>query len=57
LRIVSEVPLFEIKALPADRLHGFNFFTMSIKREYLNLDIEAFPAYSNITRLTNLTSG
>jgi hypothetical protein len=30
---------------------------MSIKREYLKLDIEAFPAYSNITRLINLTSG
>jgi hypothetical protein len=78
-RIVSEVSLFKIKALPADWLHCFNFFTISIKREYLKLvpphsvgralpsrrgqvparglDIEAFPAYSNIKRLINLTSG
>jgi hypothetical protein len=30
---------------------------LSIKREYLKLDIEAFPAYSNIKRLITLTSG
>jgi hypothetical protein len=30
---------------------------MFIKMEYLKLNIEAFPAYSNITRLITLTSG
>jgi hypothetical protein len=43
--------------LPADWLHCFNFFTISIKREYLKLVSEAFPAYSNIKRLITLTSG
>jgi hypothetical protein len=43
--------------LPADWLHCFNFFTISIKREYLKLVSEAFPAYSNIKRLIILTSG
>ena len=55
--VVSEVPLFNNKVLPADWLHRFNFFTVSIKREYLKLISEAFPAYSNIKRLINLTSG
>jgi hypothetical protein len=63
MRIVSEVPLFKLRVLPADGLHGFNFFTMSIVpncrkvREYLKLYIEAFPAYSKIKRLIILTSG
>jgi len=57
LRKVSEVPLFGNKVLPADWLHRFNFFTVLIKIEYLKLAIEAFPAYSNIKRLINLTSG
>jgi hypothetical protein len=43
--------------LPADWLHCFNFVTISIKREYLKLDIEAIPAYSVIMRLINFTSG
>jgi len=58
LHKVSEVPLFvKNKVLPADWLHRFNFFTMLIKMEYLKLDIEAFPAYSNIKKLINFTSG
>jgi hypothetical protein len=43
--------------LPADLLHHFNFFTLSFKMEYLKLYIEVVPAYSNVKRPTNLTSG
>ena len=45
--------------LPADKLHCFNFITMSFKREYLKLNIfeEVVPAYSNVTKPIYLTSG
>jgi len=36
--------------LPADIYHRFNFFTMSIKLEYLKLISDIVPAHSNITR-------
>ncbi len=39
-----------------DRVHCFNFFTMSFKKEYLK-PIEVVPAYSNIKRPVYLTSG
>jgi hypothetical protein len=57
LRKVSEDPLVAYKVLPADWLHRFNFLTISIKMEYLKLNIEAVPAYSNIKKPINLTSG
>jgi hypothetical protein len=43
--------------LPADLLHCFNFFTVLFKMEYLKLNIEVVPAYSNVKKLINLTSG
>jgi len=43
--------------LPADILHCSNFFTMSFKKEYLELYSEGVPAYSNVKRPTYLTSG
>ena len=43
--------------LPADKLHCFNFITISFKREYLKLNIEVVPAYSNVTKPIFLTSG
>jgi hypothetical protein len=57
LRKVSEIPLVVYKVLSADWLHRFNFFTILIKMEYLKLNIEAVPAYSNIKKPINLTSG
>ena len=43
--------------LPADKLHRFKIFTISIKREYLKLNSEVVPANSNVTRPIFLTSG
>ena len=45
--------------LPADKLHCFNFITMSFKKEYLKLNIfeEVVPAYSNVMKPIYLTSG
>jgi hypothetical protein len=58
LRIVSEVPIFKnTDLLPADLLHCFNFFTIPFKGEYLKLNIEVVPAYSNVMRPIYLTSG
>jgi hypothetical protein len=51
------------KMLPADLLLCFNFFTMSLGEErrllmeYLKLCNEVVPAYSNVMRPINLTSG
>jgi hypothetical protein len=61
-RNVSEVPVLQallrrVKQLPADLLHCFNFFTLSFKMEYLKLCKEVSPAYSNVKKLINLTSG
>jgi len=47
----------KFKGLPADKLHCFNFFTVSIKMEYLKLVSEVVPANSNVTKPINLTSG
>ena len=56
-RIVSEVTILDvltihsqIKQLPADLLHCFNFFTLSFKMEYLKLYNDVIPAYSNVKR-------
>lgn len=64
LRKVSEVPvllklinLIYNKLLLADLLHRFNFFTISFKREYLKLNIEVVPAYSNVKKPIFITSG
>ncbi|GBV26961.1 hypothetical protein M6K071_2556 [Staphylococcus aureus] len=43
--------------LPADLLHRFNFFTVSFKIEYLKLNIEVVPAYSNVKKPIFTTSG
>jgi hypothetical protein len=59
--------------LPADKLHCFNFITISFKREYLKLNIffacsfgfaaeeaeieEVVPANSNVMKPIFLTSG
>jgi len=57
LRKVSKVSLFIYKELPADCLHCFNFFTISIRIEYLKLNSEAVSANSNIMKPIYLTSG
>ena len=57
LRRVSEVPLSIYIMLPADCFPSSNFFTDSFKREYLELRSERFPAYSNVKKPINLTSG
>ena len=59
-RKVSEVPTLYVLSktlLPADLLHCFNFFTVSIrvllyktKMEYLKLELKVVPAYSNVKR-------
>ena len=59
-RIVSEVLFLTsllVKILPADKLLCFNFFTISLKREYLKLYNEVVPANSNVKRPIFLTSG
>ncbi len=47
----------KFKGLPADKLHCFNFVTVSIKMEYLKLVSEVVPANSNVTKPIILTSG
>lgn len=57
LRKVSEVPPFNLKGLPADKLHCLNFITMSFKMEYFKLNSEVVPANSNVTKPIFMTSG
>ena len=57
LRKVSEVPPLYNRGLPADKLHCFNFVTISFKIEYLKLNSEVVPANSNVKKPIFLTSG
>ena len=59
LHKVSEVPnlITLLKLLPADILHCFNFITMSFKMKYLKLIIVVVPAYGNVKKPMNRTSG